>query len=273
MNLVVNARDAMPKGGRLAIRTSIAEIDDARARRHNEARSGRFICLTVTDTGCGMDAKTLERIFEPFFTTKDIGKGTGLGLSTIHGIVKQHEGWIEVSSEPGRGSTFKIYFPACTATPLPSRTEVLPMPEPGQGEIVMVVEDEGAVRELACAALEKQGYQVLKAANGPQALEVWDRCTNSVSLLLTDMVMPSGMSGADLARLLLQRNPSLKVIYTSGYSPEIWRKDSLLSQGINFLPKPYNLQTLLKAVRLCLDGGKLPLSEVQSARTETATTT
>ncbi len=273
INLVLNSRDAMPDGGTIDIGTELETVDEVAASANPEARAGRFVCLKVCDRGCGMTAQVLSHIFDPFFTTKDVGKGTGLGLSTIHGIVKQHEGWIEVASEVNRGSLFKIYLPACTGAPLPVRAvEAPPLPEPGKGETVLVVEDEAAVRELACAALEKRGYQVLKAASGPQAIEVWDRCPTPVSLLLTDMVMPSGMSGADLARILQARNANLKVIYTSGYSPEIWRKDSLLTQGINFLPKPYNLQSLLNAVRLCLDGGKLPFYETRPGKTHTATT-
>jgi CheY-like chemotaxis protein len=220
-----------------------------------------------------MTPQVLARIFDPFFTTKDVGKGTGLGLSTIQGIVKQHEGWVAVASEVGRGSTFKIFLPACDATPgstTTANTESHATLEPGQGETVLVVEDETAVRELACTALQKRGYQVLKAANGPEAVEIWERCLTPIDLLLTDMVMPCGMSGGELAKILQTRNPRLKVIYTSGYSPEILRKDSLLAQGINFLPKPYDLQSLLKAIRLCLNGGKLPQYEVRPAQPEVA---
>jgi CheY-like chemotaxis protein len=206
-----------------------------------------------------MNPQVLARIFDPFFTTKDVGKGTGLGLSTIHGIVKQHEGWIDVSSEVGHGSTFKIFLPASSAAAAAPANAGRDddQAEPGRGETILVVEDENTVRELACASLEKRGYEVLKAANGPQAVEVWERNSSKIHLLLTDMVMPSGMNGNELAKTLQSRNPGLKVIYTSGYSPEILRRDSLYTQGTNFLPKPYDPQTLLKAVRTCLDGGKL----------------
>src|SRR5262245_19737329 len=243
INLALNARDAMPQGGLLEIATSSVTVDEAGAALNPEARPGQFVMLTITDRGCGMDSQVLGRIFDPFFTTKDVGKGTGLGLSTIHGIVKQPEGWIEVVSEVGRGSTFKIFLPAYNASPLPSirNSDHNFQAEPGKGEIILVVEDEMAVRELACAALQKRGYHVLKAANGPQAVEIWERSTSPVSLLLTDMVMPSGMSGGELAKILQTRNPQLKVLYTSGYSPEILRKDSIVVQGINFLPKPYHL--------------------------------
>jgi PAS domain S-box-containing protein len=272
INLALNARDAMPDGGVIEIGTSVTVLDEAAAGLGSDARPGRFVCLSVTDHGCGMNPQVLARIFDPFFTTKDVGKGTGLGLSTIHGIVKQHEGWIDVSSEIARGSTFKIFLPACDAKPAPACPpgEVNPSPEPGKGESVLVVEDEPAVRELACVTLQKRGYQVLKAANGPQAVEVWERNSAQISLLLTDMVMPSGMNGSELAKILLSRNPQLKVIYTSGYSPEILKKDSLAAQGISFLPKPYDPQTLLKAVRTCLDGGKLPEGEAQPTPPQSA---
>jgi two-component system, cell cycle sensor histidine kinase and response regulator CckA len=259
INLVLNARDALGDGGRIEIRTGIETVEDPAARDNPDARPGQFACLTVADQGCGMNPHVMARIFDPFFTTKEVGKGTGLGLSMIHGIVKQHEGWIEVASEPNRGSTFKILLPLAEPLPMPAttRTETIAPAEPGRGETIMVVEDETAVRELAAAALRKRGYEVLRASDGPEALRVWDRHNAPVDLVLTDMVMPSGMSGGELARALQARNPALKIIYTSGYSPEIMREDSLTAKTVNFLPKPYDLQTLLKAVRHCLDGGTL----------------
>jgi nitrogen-specific signal transduction histidine kinase/CheY-like chemotaxis protein len=269
INLVLNARDALASGGVIHVRTSLAVISEEQAQANADARPGKYACLTVTDEGCGMNAHILDRIFDPFFTTKDVGKGTGLGLSMIHGIVKQHDGWIGVRSEVGRGSTFNIYFPlAGENAPVAAEEEPVTPASPGNGEIVFVVEDELAVRELACAALRKRGYQVLKAADGPEALQVWDRHAGRVDLLLTDMVMPSGMSGGDLARALQTKQRELKVIYTSGYSPEIMRQDSLVAKSVNFLPKPYDLQTLLKAVRLCLDGGSLSLSSLRNGRGE-----
>ena len=273
INLALNARDAMPDGGMIEVRTEAATLDEAAVAANPEARPGRFLCLAVTDHGCGMNPQVLARIFDPFFTTKDVGKGTGLGLSTIHGIVKQHEGWIDVTSRVGHGSTFTIFLPACnaaaTATPA-AKAENSPA-EPARGETVLVVEDEIAVRELACASLQKLGYQVLKAANGPQAVEVWERHSARINLLLTDMVMPSGMNGSELASILQSRNAQLKVIYTSGYGPETLRKDSLLTQGINFLPKPYDLQTLQKAVRTCLDGGNPSQGKLRAAQPKSAT--
>jgi two-component system cell cycle sensor histidine kinase/response regulator CckA len=275
INLALNARDAMPNGGSIEIATDACVLDPVSTGTNPEARSGRFVRLSVTDTGCGMDTQLLSRIFDPFFTTKEVGKGTGLGLSTIHGIVKQHEGWIDVTSKVGEGSSFKIHLaandsPAENGNHKP--TENQPLPEAGRGETILVVEDEAAVRELACATLQKRGYQVLKAANGPEAVEIWERSSDQISLLLTDMVMPCGMSGGDLAKILLSRNPKLKVLYTSGYSPEIFRKDSVVVQGSNFLPKPYDLQTVLTAVRTCLDGGKLPRCEVRAGQPQTTAT-
>ena len=275
LNLVLNARDAMPDGGNVGIAVEPVTLDKAAAALNPEARSGQFVRLSVTDHGCGMTPQVLARIFDPFFTTKDIGKGTGLGLSTIHGIVKQHEGWVDVSSEVGQGSQFRVFLPVWKAAPSSSQQGTdfsrRPMPVPsGKGETILVVEDENAVRELAFAALKKRGYHVLKAANGPEAIAVWERCSTPIDLLLTDMVMPNGMSGGDLARTLQTRSPHLNVIYTSGYSPEILSQDSLLAQGINFLPKPYDLQTLCQAVRLCLDGGKLPPCEVRPGQAEEA---
>lgn len=273
MNLVLNARDAMPEGGIVEISSSLVTVSETDVLRNPEARPGRFARMRVTDSGSGMSPQIISRIFDPFFTTKDVGKGTGLGLSTIHGIVKQHEGWVEVTSEIGKGSTFEIFLPMCDNTPAQSKPAEKPAaPAEGKGETVLVVEDEIAVRELACMALRKRGYQVLHASNGPAAIEVWQQCSNPVDLLLTDMVMPNGMSGGELAKELIKRNPNLKIIYTSGYSPEILKQDSILAQGINFLPKPYDLPALLKAVRLCLDGGRLPQYEVRAGKTQTITT-
>jgi len=273
MNLVLNARDAMPDGGAVEITSCMVTLTESDAQRNPEARPGRFACMRVKDYGHGMTPQIISRIFDPFFTTKDVGKGTGLGLSTIHGIVKQHEGWVEVTSEVGKGSTFEVFIPATDNAALTGKpAEKAAAPAEGKGEVILVVEDEVAVRELACMALRKRGYHVLNASNGPAALEVWHNNTKPVDLLLTDMVMPNGMSGGDLAKELIKRNPKLKIIYTSGYSPEILKQDSILTQGINFLPKPYDLPALLKAIRLCLDGGRLPQYEVRAGITQTITT-
>ncbi len=222
MNLVVNSRDAMPKGGKLVIATSIKEVGEDYARQRQEARVGRFVCLTVTDTGCGMDRKTLDRIFEPFFSTKEVGKGTGLGLATVYGIVKQHRGWVEVASEVGTGTTFTIHLPAVLhGGDVSAETPKTPEVVRGGKETILLVEDEPVLRELVREVLQQYEYRVLEAGSGVEALKVWDRHDGKIDLLLTDMVMPEGMTGRDLAVQVKKRKPDLRIIYTSGYSPEV----------------------------------------------------
>jgi PAS domain S-box-containing protein len=252
MNLAVNARDAMPNGGRVTIVTSLAAIHRAPTPLDPEARDGEYLCLTFRDTGCGMDTQVLSQIFEPFFTTKPVGKGTGLGLSTVFGIVRQHQGWVEVESKPTQGTAFRIYFPASLHTP--ERTESLADTTPRRGrETVLVAEDESALRELVVQVLRNQGYTVLEASSGPDALEVWQRAERPIDLLVTDMVMPGGIMGRELAECLSSKSPGLKVIYTSGYSPGMAGRDSSLLEGRNFLPKPYSITRLAQFVRECLD--------------------
>jgi signal transduction histidine kinase/CheY-like chemotaxis protein len=253
MNLAVNARDAMPKGGKLRILTSSKTFGQDYAQQHPDARSGKFVCLAVTDTGCGMDARTLERIFEPFFTTKEVGKGTGLGLATVYGIVKQHQGWIEVASEVGAGTTFKVYFPAIfnpnEAAPAPIAPAV---PVRGGKETILLVEDEPVVRELVREILRSYEYNVIEAGSGVEALRVWEEHNGQVDLLLTDMVMPEGLSGRDLAIQLKRRKPGLRTIFTSGYSAEVVGGDFVHSDTV-FLSKPYLPPKLAQLVRECLD--------------------
>ena len=253
MNLAVNAHDAMPKGGKFTITTSAVQIGVEQVRHNPEARPGKFVCLTVSDTGCGMCAETVEKIFDPFFTTKETG--TGLGLSTAYGIVKQHQGWIEVSSKPGQGSVFKIYFPA--AAP-PSNGKNLPEPKASGGnETIFVVEDEPALRGLVVRHLQKAGYKIVEASSGAEALEVWARHADEIDLLFTDMVMPDGMTGRDLAETLQAQKPDLKILYTSGYSQEVVEQDFGLRRGSNFLQKPHQSAVLLKAVRVALEEEKV----------------
>lgn len=253
MNLSVNARDAMPKGGRLRITTAVEDLDSFSVRRHPEGRPGRFVCVTVADNGCGMEEKTLRRIFEPFFTTKEVGKGTGLGLSMVYGIVKQHDGWVEVQSRVGEGSTFKIYLPGSPAneTALPRGLALSP---PRGKETVLVVEDEGPVRSLVRTVLERHGYRVFQAANGVEALEEWKHHAPEIDLLLTDMVMPEGMSGRDLAQRLRQQKNGLKIIFTTGYSMELVSGEAPSLAGLRYLQKPYHPSLLAQTVRDCLDG-------------------
>ncbi|MGD0260773.1 MAG: response regulator [Verrucomicrobiota bacterium] len=253
MNLAVNARDAMPKGGKLCVGTASVEIDDDYVRQHPESRAGTFVCLAVADTGCGMDRQTLDRIFEPFFSTKEVGKGTGLGLATVYGIVKQHRGWIEVSSQVGCGTTFKIYFPATaresSATAEPS---TVPRAVRGGKETILLVEDEPVLRELVREILGQYEYRVIEAASGVEALKAWDEHDGQIDLLLTDMVMPEGMTGSDVAAQLRKRRPALKVIFTSGYSAEVMGK-GFSQSDMAFLSKPFLPPQLAQLVRQCLD--------------------
>ncbi len=198
INLALNARDAMSDGGTLRVSTSLEVLDEEAAGRNPDARAGRFVCMTIADTGCGMSHEVVNRIFDPFFTTKEVGKGTGLGLSMILGIVQQHQGWIEVASEVGHGSTFKIVLPACEEVSMSTPADaVAPAFTAGNddGDTVLVVEDEAGVRNLACEALKQGGYRVFEAADGHQALQVWGKSSVRINLLLTDIVMPNGISG------------------------------------------------------------------------------
>jgi two-component system, cell cycle sensor histidine kinase and response regulator CckA len=253
MNLAVNARDAMPKGGKLVIATSNEDVDEAYCRAHPDSRAGRFACLRVTDSGCGMDRQTLNRIFEPFFSTKEVGKGTGLGLATVYGIVKQHQGWIEVASRVGNGTTFRIFLPAVTKAhdSTPGQNDGTGIVRGGR-ETVLLVEDEPVLREMVREVLTQYRYTVLEASCGAEALRIWDEHDGKIDLLLTDMVMPEGMTGRDLASQLKKRKPALKVIYSSGYSSEIMGKD-FGQNDTAFLAKPYLPPQLAQKVRECLD--------------------
>ncbi|HXG48611.1 MAG TPA: response regulator [Methylomirabilota bacterium] len=253
MNLAVNARDAMSKGGRLTLATRETIIDTSSPRSHADARPGRFVCLSVTDTGCGMSPATLERIFEPFFTTKEVGKGTGLGLATVYGIVKQHQGWIEVQSRPEHGTTFHIFLPA-TDKPVEAATERGPSAQPVSGgqETILLVEDEPVLRELARLILGDYHYRVLEAGTGHEAIRVFEEHGGAIDLLLTDMVMPEGMTGRELADTLRARRPQLKVIFTSGYSADVMGGEGD-RDDIRFLQKPYPPPLLARTVRECLD--------------------
>ena len=253
LNLAVNARDAMPKGGRLAVRISIVDLNEAHVQHHPEARVGRFVCVSKTDTGCGIPPENLQRIFEPFFTTKEVGKGTGLGLATVYGIVKQHRGWIEVESTVGKGTTFRIYIPYVGLAQAETEKPTTQITIRGGTETILLVEDEKSVRELVSRVLKKYGYKILPAGNGVEALEAWNRHKNEISMLFTDLVMPDNMSGRELAEKLWAERPGLKVIFTSGYSTDIVGQDFKLEPELNYLQKPYQPQVLALAVRRCLD--------------------
>ena len=252
MNLCINARDAMPKGGRITLATTMVEIEVQRAKPHPDSRPGRFVCLSVTDTGCGMDETVMGRIFEPFFTTKGVDKGTGLGLATVYGIVKRHEGWVEVESKLGRGSSFRVYLPATSS--LGAFAMAGDMEEVKGGcETILVVEDELFLRQLTALYLRRLGYAVLEAGNGWEALKLWEQYHQEIALLFTDMLMPGNMTGLDLAMRLRQEKVSLKVISSSGYSAELAESPLTTGQEITHLPKPYSPTALATIVRRCLD--------------------
>jgi PAS domain S-box-containing protein len=250
MNLVVNARDAMPGGGVVSISATPVDLSAADCRSFPERRSGRFVRLTVSDTGCGMKPEVLAHIFEPFFTTKDVGKGTGLGLATVYGIARQHQGWIEVRSQVGIGTDIHVYLP-CSDQPV---QEVIPDPAvvevPPRGtETILAAEDEPALRELVQAVLEDAGYKVLVAEDGRSALNLFEQNADEVDLLLTDMMMPGGISGWDLAEKLHERRPNLRVVFMSGYSADLMGNSAPAGGAIQFLQKPYDPKSLLSLVR------------------------
>jgi len=259
MNLVVNARDAMPRGGTVRLNVSEVELSPENMGSHPQSRPGHFVRLQVADTGMGMDAATQARIFEPFFTTKEVGKGTGLGLATVYGIVKQHEGWIEVQSEVGAGSTFCVYFPVAHLLTVPKQ-DAPPVDEvTGGDETILVVEDEPVLRDLAQVILEECGYRVLTANSGPEALEVWASKGGAIDLLLTDMVMPNGLSGVDLAERFIGRKPTLRVVFTSGYTMDEMSTSFLKKHNdARYLQKPYNRDILARVVRETLDQSSPP---------------
>ena len=255
MNLAVNARDAMPDGGRLTIETANVELDTMVSRHGGTVAPGPYVMLAVTDTGIGMDAATLERIFEPFFTTKPLHKGTGLGLATVYGVVKQSGGSIWVYSEPGLGACFKIYLPRVEASAVPyTRPAEFAVPLEG-GETILLVEDEDEVRELVRSTLAEHGYRVL-AANGPkEALALFERAVSPVDLLLSDLIM-AGMNGRELSEELQRRQPGLKRIYMSGYTDDTVVRQGVIGEGMPFLQKPFRQLDLLVKLRSVLDAEK-----------------
>jgi CheY-like chemotaxis protein len=249
LNLAANARDAMPGGGVLTIETANVDIDEAQVSTHGDGGEGPHVLLAVSDTGEGMDEDVAKHLFEPFFTTKEAGAGTGLGLATVFGVVKQSGGGIYVYSEPGRGSTFKIYLPAATAEPEP--VEVLSDREAGRGsETIMVVEDDDGVRELVRLMLEANGYQVLSVHDADEAERI---CTSrAIDLLLTDVVMPH-VSGSQLAARLSAVAPAMRILFMSGYSDEAVVRHGELSEAAAFLEKPFTERALASKVREVLD--------------------
>ncbi|MBC8096957.1 MAG: PAS domain-containing protein [Akkermansiaceae bacterium] len=253
MNLAVNARDAMPNGGRLIVSLKFVSLGTNCTATQPRSRPGRFVCLGISDTGCGIPQENLSRIFEPFFTTKEVGKGTGLGLATVFGIVEQHHGWIEVTSEAGQGSTFQIFLPAIEAPLNRPAAAVNKLTVRGGTETILLVEDEPMVRRLARVILERHGYHLLEADSAAAALQRWHERRRPIDLLLTDLIMPGGMSGRELGDQLTGLQPGLKVIYTSGYSDDIVNRQLNLDAGRNFLAKPYSAFALATTIRRRLD--------------------
>jgi two-component system, cell cycle sensor histidine kinase and response regulator CckA len=255
LNLSVNARDAMTRGGNLTIQTDAVHCDSVDPVKHPESRPGQYIRLNVSDTGCGIPAEVIPRIFDPFFTTKEIGKGTGLGLATVYGIVKQHGGWIDVESIINQGTCFRVYLPVSRQeTPVAPITSSTPLalPERHSGsECILVVEDEDLVRTMAVSLLRDHGYRVLEASSGRDALDVFHNHGTDVDLLFTDVMMPGNILGDELASRLCDAKPSLAVLFTSGYTPEVARAD--LKEGINFLSKPFTPSQMLTLVRQSLN--------------------
>jgi PAS domain S-box-containing protein len=251
LNLCINARDAMKNGGRVRLELAEEEVGAERAKTFAEARLGKFVRLSVTDTGCGMDDRTLKRLFEPFFTTKDIGKGTGLGLATVRGIVQQHQGWIEVESSVGNGSAFRVFLPATES--VESGPAEVPEEKPASGNgTVLLVEDETPLRTMTHMLLTSHGYKVLDAENGSDALGVWSRHRSEIDLIFTDMVMPGNLSGLQLAKHALSEKPDLKVIITSGYHTDLVDLEKTSAASIAYLAKPCPPKILTATIDRCL---------------------
>ncbi|MEO7426984.1 MAG: response regulator [Fibrobacteria bacterium] len=253
MNLAVNARDAMPEGGILTIRSGFMDLGGTQIGFQAGARAGEFNTLSVIDTGTGISREVLARLFEPFFTTKGDGKGTGLGLTGAYSIVQQHEGWIEVKSEVGHGSEFRIFLPASREKAAPESPAARDADITRGAETILVVEDEPLLRKLVHIILEESGYQVLTADSGRQSLELFEHHRGGIDLVLTDMILADGMTGKELAALLKIKQPGLNIIYTSGYGIEQINMKTPLERDTFFLPKPFQRLELTKMIRECLD--------------------
>jgi signal transduction histidine kinase len=249
MNLAVNARDAMPKGGTLRISTKNAAFSEKQIYTIPNAKTGKYVCFSVSDTGTGMDAETIQHIFEPFYTTKEPGKGTGLGLSVVYGIVSNHGGWINVSSEPGEGTTFSIFMPSCVSKTDEHKKESVDFRAlKGNGEHILVVEDEEDIRGWSAFALRENGYLTSDAGNATEAMAVFENNKDEIVMLLSDVVMP-GKSGLQLAEQLVAQKPGIKIIFSSGYPGEKSQYKKIREQGMRFLQKPFTMIELLSAVK------------------------
>lgn len=253
LNLAVNSRDAMPKGGSLLIDLSAKSFEQNTAELMQEVKPGDYACIAVSDTGTGIPKEIQSHIFEPFFTTKDIGKGTGLGLATVFGIAQQHGGWVNLYSEPGEGTVFRVYLPRIEKKPAEKQENPVAVKPRGGKETILVVEDEASIRRIVATILTRLGYRVLEAATGKEALEVWKAHHNEIQLLITDVIMPDGMNGVELVRILSQSTPNLRVIFTSGYTADLVHSEYKIEEGLNFIAKPYSLDALAAVVRNCLE--------------------
>lgn len=248
LNLSVNARDAMPKGGLLRITVGINEIQEQDLSEHPQGKTGKWATIEVADTGCGMPPEILAHAFEPFFTTKPSGKGTGLGLATVDGIVKQHGGWVEVSSKVGIGTTFTIYLPlAATSTPTSSHQPSSLQIHAGTGTILLV-EDDPTVRRGVANCLRRAGYEVLEAGQGTEALQLWQLRHQEIDMVFSDMVLPGGMSGLELVHALRAQKPNLHVVLSSGYSVEMADWEKQVAHMFTLLPKPYTISKLTSTI-------------------------
>jgi nitrogen-specific signal transduction histidine kinase/CheY-like chemotaxis protein len=253
LKLAANACDALPNGGHLHLQTARMAIDQERASQNPAARPGEFVCLSVRDTGCGIAPEILPRIFEPFFTTSAPGKGIGMGLATVHGIVQQHEGWVEVESQVGHGTTFRVFLPVLPPQAVEARAPSAPANLHRSNETILLVEDESALRGLLVLLLQQQGYRVLEAASGAEAIKVWARHQARIALLFTDLVLPDDLSGWELAERLRAEKPVLKVILTSAFRPEMLGQVFTANGPIHFLQKPYPPRQVAETVRQALD--------------------
>jgi CheY-like chemotaxis protein len=251
MNLTLNARDAMPEGGKLLIETNNVALDEEYARMHLEAESGQYVLLTVTDTGTGMDRDTLKHVFEPFYTTKGPGEGTGLGLAMVHGIVSQHGGHVRCYSELDHGTTFKVYFPALVEGMTIDEAAPAVIAR-GGSETILIADDEEMVLDLGSRILTQAGYTVIKAYDGEEALRIYQKRRNDISLVLLDLIMPK-MGGKQCLENLMVFDPSVKVVITSGFSVDRNTKDALAAGAKGFVAKPYDLREVLEVVRQVLD--------------------
>jgi len=257
MNLCINARDAMPRGGELKLAIDSVIIGPNEPLARVEARPGRFLCLSISDTGSGMDATTRQRIFEPFFTTKEIGKGTGLGLAIVHGIVKQHRGWVEVDSAVGQGTTFRVYLPERAVSGEGQAAANLHTEPPrGRGETVLVVEDEIGLRTVMALVFRQKGYKVIEASSGPEAIARWQEHGGRIDLVLTDMIMPGGMDGQELIGQLLEQKRDLNIIICTGYGHLDSAEPFAGNPRITLLRKPFDMAVLLSNARRVLDQSK-----------------